>query len=372
MPTPAGSLDRLIRTAAASPRVIGLGGGLPAEAQFPRDELATSFVNVLRRHGSPALQYGWPEGQQHLRAWVARRLLERGAKVEPDDVVITNGAQQAIAIAASLVLRKGDSVGIENASYPAALELFRARGLALTSLTGGRAGYVMPAISNPSGLPLSLDARAALLARRIPIIEDDAYADLAFAGRPSPPLLAEAPDRTYHVGTMSKTLCPGLRVGWLVVPRSRRVRAVKLKQHGDLQANSLAQAIVDDYLSRVDFDARLQMLRRFYRRRAAQLADAVRKTLPSWNFTFPEGGFCLWLQADAAVDERGFLERAIAEGVSFDAGSAFRLRPRPGDPTHLRLSFSLEKPAKFAAGVRRLARAWRRAVKAGRRPGRTT
>jgi 2-aminoadipate transaminase len=359
-------IDRLIRKAAASPRVIGLGGGLPSEKQFPRKELAAAFVAALKRQGSPALQYGWPEGQEPLRVWIARRLRERGATVAADDVIITNGAQQAIALAAGLALRKGAPIAVEDASYPAALDLFRSRRLRLTSLSEGRAAYLMPAVNNPSGMALSSAARATLLARRVPLIEDDAYADLNFAGRESRPFLADAPDRTYHVGTMSKTLCPGLRVGWLVVPHSRRQRAVKTKQDVDLQANSLAQAVVDHYLSNHDFDARLRVLRRFYQRRAARLSEAVHKTLPNWTFDFPAGGFCLWIQTDAAVDEKRFLERAVAEGVSFDLGSTFLRHHDRREPNRLRLSFSYEDPTKFTEGVRRLARAWRWAVKSAR------
>ncbi|HEY0709332.1 MAG TPA: PLP-dependent aminotransferase family protein [Polyangia bacterium] len=366
MPTAPASIDQMIRTAAASPRVIGLGGGLPAEAQFPREALAASFLRVLQRQGSPALQYGWPEGQEPLRMWVAQRLQRRGATVDPDDVIITNGAQQAIAIASGLALRKGDVIGVEAESYPAALDLFRSRGLRLGSLRHGRASYVMPGISNPRGRPMPDDQRAALLAQSGAIIEDEAYADLDFAGHTVEPLLVAAPERTYHVGTISKTLCPGLRVGWLVVPRARRERALEIKQTVDLQSNSLAQAIVEDYLSHVDFEARLRVLRRFYRKRASQLAEAVRKALPSWSFSFPEGGFSLWLTTDATVDEKRFFERAIAEGVSFDLGSSFVRRRLPG-PTQVRLCFSAEKPGKFVEGARRLARAWRWAVKSARR-----
>jgi 2-aminoadipate transaminase len=371
MSTSAKHLDRMMRKAAASPRVIGLAGGLPSEVQFPRDDLAASFVRVLRRQGSPALQYGWPEGQPSLRERIAARLAARGAPVSADDVIVTNGAQQAIALAIALAVPKQGTIGIEAASYPAALDLFRAQGHTLASLHDGHAVYVMPAVGNPGGQPLPAASRAAIVARRVPVIEDDAYGELIFdAGGARdavpPPLLAEAPARTYHVGTFSKTLCPGLRIGWLVPPRARRSRALRLKQNDDLQSNSLAQAVVDDYLAHVDFDARLLVLRRFYRRRAARLAEAVRKQLPSWRFDFPAGGFSLWIETDALVDEARLLERAIAEGVSFDLGSTFMARPEPGAPTRLRLCFSFETPGKFEEGVRRLARAWRWAARSAR------
>ncbi|HEY0714791.1 MAG TPA: PLP-dependent aminotransferase family protein, partial [Polyangia bacterium] len=146
---------------------------------------------------------------------------------------------------------------------------------------------------------------------------------------------------------------------------SQRRKARDIKQAVDLQSNSLAQAIVEDYFARVDFDARLKVLQRFYRRRAHQLAEAVARVLPSWQFDFPDGGFSLWVKTDAIVDETRFLARAIDEGVSFDIGSAFTRR-RPAGPNFLRLCFSAERPARFLTGVERLARAWRWAVKSAK------
>jgi 2-aminoadipate transaminase len=354
--------DDLARRAAASPGVINLGGGLPTETLFPRARLAASFVRALKASGAPALQYGWVEGQEPLRRLVAERLVARGARVQADDVIITNGAQQAISIAVQMVTRAGDSIGVQPASYPAALDLFRARKLTLSALEEGRASYVMPALGNPDGRALSAETRAALLSSRRPIIEDDAYGELRFSPAPGPPLvLSEHPARTYHVGTFSKTLCPGLRVGWLVVPPRRRAQALRIKQNDDLQSNSLSQAVLADYVAHNDFDARLVALRRLYRRRAQRLAEAVQKALPGWRFNFPEGGFCLWIETDAAVNEQRFLELALAEGVSVDGGSAFHAHPVAHRATYLRLCFSFEAPGRFREGAARLARAWKRA-----------
>jgi 2-aminoadipate transaminase len=238
----------------------------------------------------------------------------------------------------------------------------------------------MPAVDNPRGVSLPAPARQALLAGRVPVIEDDAYADLLFAGPAPRPLLAEAPGQVLHVGTFSKTLCPGLRIGWLVVPPRLRRRALNLKEGSDLQAGSLAQAIVEDYLTGggdgpgVDFEGRLVRLRRFYRARAAKLARAVRAHLPEWRFQPPAGGFSIWLEAPASADEvseLALLDAATAEGVTFDPGSLFRPDRAPG-PLALRLCFSAAAPDSFEEGARRLARAWRRVsrVRPGARGGR--
>jgi 2-aminoadipate transaminase len=365
-----GPIDELMRAAAGDARVVGLAGGLPAEAQFPKRALAMAFLRAVRRAGAPALQYGWAEGSDRLRGFVADRLRARGADVQADDVIITSGAQQAIAIALELTARAGDQVGVGAETYPAALESIRARGLSpVARWDGTRVRYTMPAVHNPTGRALPDVERDELLATRGAIIEDDAYAELRFDDRTPRPLLADALDRVLHVGTLSKTLSPGLRIGWLVVPRRLRERAVDLKQGSDLQASSLGQAVAEAYLlgdgdlPGVDWDARLARLRRFYRRRATLLARALRAHLPDWRFTPPEGGFAIWAQAPEGwgASELAFLRAAIAAGVSFDPGSTFR-PDRAGRPLAARLCFSAAPVASFDLGVRRLAGVWRRAA----------
>jgi 2-aminoadipate transaminase len=362
-------IDDLLRAAATDARVIGLAGGLPSEAQFPKRELARAFLRALRRAGTPALQYGWAEGSDGLRAFVAGRLRARGADTRVEDVIITSGAQQAIALGLELTVRAGETVGVGAETYPAALELMRARRLVpVSGWSAPRVRYVMPAVHNPRGDALTDAARAELLGTRGAIIEDDAYAELRFDGPPPRPLLADAPDRVLHVGTLSKTLSPGLRIGWLVVPRRLQETALRLKQGTDLQASSLGQAVAESYLlgdadePPVDWDARLVRLRRFYRRRGTLLVRALRTALPDWGFTTPAGGFAIWAEAPpgaGAVDELSFLRQAIADGVAFDPGSTFRADAAPG-PLAVRLCFSAAPATSFEDGAQRLARAWRR------------
>jgi 2-aminoadipate transaminase len=355
-----GRIDDLIRKGAARPDTIALGGGLPARELFPRRALAGAFLRSIMDPGCAALQYGWPEGSEGLRAWVADRLRKRGAAVDAGEVLITSGAQQALSILVQILFQPGDRVGCDPESYPAALDLFRARKLVPTIATKDVAGfYAMPAIGNPRGLGLDDRARAALLARaaRAPVIEDDAYAELRFAGPPPRPLLADDRRHVCHVGTLSKTLCPGLRVGWLVVPPRLYKRAVDAKHASDLQANSLAQALLQDFLARADYDALVERARRFYARRARALARAVARCLPSFRFTPPEGGFTIWVETDREGDDAALLETAIRYGVSFDPGRTFRVDGR-ASPIALRLSFAIEPAPRLTLGVERLARAW--------------
>lgn len=357
-------LDALVRRSAATPGLIPLGGGLPSDEQFPRAALGAAFVRVLSQRGAPALQYGWPEGMESLRARICRRLRSRRmVGLEPRDIIVTNGAQQAIALVADLLARPDDAIAVDAQSYPSALELFRSRRLKLVSPTAAEratAVYAMPVVSNPTGKTLLARERAKLLGLGRPIVEDEAYADLAFDGPPPPPIGASARDQVFLVGTFSKILCPGLRVGWLVVPARWRARLLRLKEAADLQSNGLAQAVVDDYLAHNDLEQRLAGLRKFYRQRAARLATAVRRHLPSWAFQFPTGGFSLWIDTDARVDELKLVEAAIGEGVGLDPGMTFLARHDEDRPTSLRLCFSLARPSDFEEGARRLARAWRR------------
>jgi 2-aminoadipate transaminase len=345
-------IERLQRRSAEQPGVLALGGGLPAEETFPVRALAQALSGV----GRDALQYDWPEGRSGLREWVARRLRERDVNVDESEVLITSGAQQALDIALQVSTEPGSAIGVPEACYPLALALFRARGMSPESkLVTEATEYTMPGVANPTGLALAPEERVRLLARGRPILEDDAYGDLRF-GAPVPPLRASAPDRVFLIGTFSKTLCPGLRVGWLVAPSGYRELIRRAKQISDLQANSLTQAILERYLETEDFSERLAWLRTFYARRAGALCEALRRRIPSLRFREPEGGFSLFAELDDAGDDAELLRIALRHGVCFDPGSDFRASPGR-HPLCFRLAFSSLPPRRMDEAVRRLARA---------------
>jgi 2-aminoadipate transaminase len=344
-------VDRLQRLCAANRGVIALGGGLPAAEEFP----------VLGQAVPGALQYDWPEGRERLRAFVAARLRARGARVEAGEVIITAGAQQAIAIAAERVRRwctgVGRCIGVDEESYPAALDRFRSLGLSPCAAPAP-VHYLMPAIANPRGAGIPPARRRALVESGATVIEDDAYAELRFDGATASPLVAGARDRLWHVGTFSKTLCPGLRVGWLVPPPSEHASALELKRELDLMSNGIGQALLERFLDEHDWDARLVRLRALYAGRAGRMMEALRRHLPAWRFAEPAGGFSLWLEApDPDGDDVALLACAVAHGVSFDPGRLFRAGEAPR-PLALRLCFSAEPPERLEEGVRRLSAAW--------------
>lgn len=352
-------IDSLQRESAARSDVLPLAGGLPAQELFPRRAIAAASVDVLGGSDASALQYGWPEGAPELRSWIARRLIARGADVTADDVIITSGAQQAIALAVDTLLRPGDKVAVDAESYPSALDLFRSRGLKLTTELDARAAYLMPGVGNPRGVGIGELALQRWLETELPLIADEAYAELRFDGQPAPLLLRRATDRVFHIGTFSKTVCPGLRIGWLVPPPPLRERVLQLKADADLQANSLSQAILARTLETWDYDAHLTRVRAEYARRAERLFSSVRRQLPFLRVEAAEGGFSLFAQSDHPGDDAALLALAVEEGVSFDPGRRFRYDDAAA-PLAFRLCYSNLRLGRIDEAVRRFARAWRR------------
>jgi len=337
----------LLRRAAGADDVIGLAGGLPAETLLPREALAHAIATTTARSGS-ALQYGWAEGDPRLRAWIATRLAARGADVSPDDVIVTTGAQQALVLAAGAI-RGRIAVGAE--TYPAAIDAFAVAG-AHAVVSGVRTDYAIIGVHNPRG-----DQR-----REAPgegaTIADEAYAELRFDGRVPRPLLADARSRVWHIGTISKVICPGLRVGWLVPPRSARAAVIAAKSAADLQTASLSQAALVALLDELDYEAVVSRARSTYAARAAALAEAIRAHFPEGQFTEPDGGFTIWLELDDPCptprDEQALLAAAVDAGTSFDPGSMFRVDGATS-PLALRLSFSHCAIDALGEAVRRLA-----------------
>lgn len=337
----------LQKQAASRPDVIGLAGGLPALELLPREALAAALAEVTASRDG-ALQYGWPEGTEALRAWIASRLATRGASVDPDRVIVTAGAQQALWIAARVL---GGAIAVGDATYAAALDAFRRAGAEVVE-TSGTARYLIPGAANPQGVEL-VD-RDEVLASKGPLIVDEAYAELRFDGVTPRPLIADAPDRVWHIGTISKTLAPGLRVGWLIPPARHHDAALELKSACDLQTSSLSQAALARLLVTLDYDALLARSRATYASRAAALSDALHRHVPALRFREADGGFSLWLETERTGDELELLAAALEAGVMVDPGFAFC--PRPRQTIAIRASYSNLPEARLDEAARRLAR----------------
>jgi 2-aminoadipate transaminase len=352
------TLDRLQRASAVQGDLVPLAGGLPDASLFPRASLHAAFGRAMS-DPSTGLQYDWPEGSEPLREWIAARLRARGMDVTAGDVIVTSGAQQALAIVTSLLVRPIDAVAVDDHCYPAALDLFRKAGATLVSPDANATcafHYVMPGAANPTGQPLGAARIDQLLVSDAPIVADEAYAELRFDGVLPTALAALEPGRVWHVGSFSKTLCPGLRVGYLVPPRRAHEAALEAKRDADLQAGTLSQSVLAHLLAVGDYDARLARARQVYRTRAERLQEALHRELPrSFRFREPEGGFSIWVESDEEGDDVALLRTAAAYGVSFDPGHLFARES--SSRLAFRVCFSSAPIDALAEGARRLGRA---------------
>jgi len=355
------------------PEVISLAGGLPSPEAFPVDVIAAVADEVLSGGPSAALQYATTEGHPGLRAWVAHR---HPVVTEPGQVVVTHGSQQALDLLVRATVAPGDSIAMADPGYVGALQVFRLAGADLAGIPADGEGlrvdllgdrlagglrptlvYVVAEFDNPSGVTLSADRRQDLarLADHYGflIVEDDPYGALRWAGARRP-ALSTLSDRVVTLGTTSKILAPGLRVGWAVAPAPLVARLVVLKQAADLHTSGFSQAIVAGVLTRPGFlEPHLDGLRQRYQRQGDALQDALRARLGDRiAFHAPEGGMFLWARLLDGTDTAALAPRALAAGMAFVPGNAFSVR----DPQRsgLRLSFATEGPAALTEAVRRL------------------
>ena len=358
------------------PDVLSFAGGLPAPEAFPAEALARAHADVLGREGAAALQYGPTEGHGPLRAWVAERMTGRGLSASPEQVLITAGSQQGIDLVAKTLIDPGDTVLVEAPSYLAALQCFstyEARldtvesdedGMRVDALERAlRAGrpkliYLVPNFQNPHGTTLSLERRGriARLAREsgVTVLEDDPYAELRYRGADLPPVAGIDPDApVIHLGSFSKTLAPGLRLGYAIAGE-RTIRALTIaKQATDLHSGSLAQRAVARLFETFDYDAHLRRLRALYGERLDAMLAAIERSFPAGTrWTRPEGGLFVWVSLPPGLDAEDVLADAMRDRVAFVPGAPFY----PAAPCHetLRLNFSNRPPLLIAEGIARL------------------
>jgi DNA-binding transcriptional MocR family regulator len=350
---------------------IHFGPGQPDETVFPIDGIRRSLDRILAtaETGRPALQYGPSDGDPRLRDLIAAYMEARGVRCGREHVLLTNGSQQALHFVAALLLEPGDTMAVQTPTYPGALQIFIARGAAIRSIDDVARDpaerpaliYAMANFHNPTGSTMSLEQRRALLAlaraRGAVVVEDDPYEVVRFEGEPLPPLLAldaHAIDeaRALYLGTFSKSVVPGFRIGWVVAPREVIAALASMKQTEDLQAGMLAQACLADVFETM-LSAHAERLRAAYRRRRDAMIDALAGAagnLATWSV--PSGGFFLWLTLPEGFDTSAMLPRAARNGVTYVPGRAFY--HDGGGANRLRLSYSSAPPERIGEGVRRL------------------
>jgi 2-aminoadipate transaminase len=382
------------------PDIISFAGGLPAPELFPIERVRNAVDRVLTEHGSAALQYSTTEGYAPLRETVAAHMARFGLSVGLENIVITTGSQEALDLIGKVLINPGDRILTESPSYLGAIQAFTMYGAEYVTVpidddglvverveealrTGPKFIYVLPNFQNPAGVTLSLARRCTLVALAdrygIPIVEDDPYGQLRYAGEPAKPLVVldaelhgEHRSGQYRGGviylsTFSKTLAPGLRLGWVVAPREVIQRLVMAKQGTDLHTSTFDQMVAFEVARDGFLDEHVRRLCEVYGRRRNVMLDALARHLPpetGVRWTRPQGGLFLWVTLPQELDASLLLEAAVEQKVAFVPGVCFH--PDGSGANTMRLNFSNASEEMIEEGILRLA-----SVILGRITGRT-
>ncbi|WP_420644151.1 PLP-dependent aminotransferase family protein [Candidatus Leptofilum sp.] len=375
------------------PDIISFAGGLPAPEMFPVEAFDAASSRVLQEYGAQALQYSTTEGYLPLRELIVEKMGRYGIEASVDNVLITSGSQQALDLIGKLLINPGDLILTERPTYLGAIQAWRAYQAEFSSvpidhdglrvdlleeaLCGGpKFMYVLPNFQNPGGVTLSYERRLALIDIAdhygVPIIEDDPYGELRFEGEHIPPLVVLDADRqngrqythqnehqsyfkgnVIYMSTFSKTLAPGLRLGWIVAPKSVIQQCVMTKQGMDLHTSSFIQMMAYEVAKDGFLTEHVRNIRDVYReRRDIMLAAMTEHFPPGVNWTHPQGGLFLWVTMPDELDSTAVLEEAIANKVAFVPGATFY--PDGGGQNSFRLNFSNARPEEIQEGIARL------------------
>ena len=375
------SVIREILKVTEKPGIISFAGGLPSPKTFPVDAFAAACASVLKTDGRAALQYASSEGLPALREWIAAQL---PWDVSPDQVLITTGSQQGLDLLAKVLIDEGSTVLVETPTYLGALQAFTpmepkivsvdsdAEGIDIEDLKnkapGARFLYVLPNFQNPTGRTMSEARRQALVdaaqAAGLPIVEDNPYGDLWFDQPPPAPLTARNPEGCIYLGSFSKVLAPGLRLGYVVAPKAIMPKLLQAKQAADLHSPSFNQRMVAEVLKDGFIDRHVPTIRALYKHQCEVMLAALKQEMAGldvqWNS--PVGGMFLWARLPEGVNAVDLLPQAVDKGVAFVPGAAFYADH--ADPRTLRLSFVTASEEQIRIGIKALADAIREAVPA--------
>jgi 2-aminoadipate transaminase len=373
------SVIREILKVTERPGIISLAGGLPSPDAFPVEAMREATHKVLRDAPREALQYAASEGYGPLREWVAAHLGAQGLACTADQVLITAGSQQGLDLAAKVLIDAGSRVLVETPTYLGALQAFApyepqvdsvpsdAEGPLPEALPAGAARflYVLPNFQNPTGRLMSAARRSALVAQAdrlgLPLLEDNPYGDLWFDQPPPPPLAAQNPAGSLYLGSFSKVLAPGLRLGYIVAPRELYPKLLQAKQAADLHTPSFNQRVVHEVIRDGFLDRHTPTIRALYKARRDAMQAALQRHLGGLlRWQMPAGGMFFWAELPAGLDALALLPRAVEGGVAFVPGAPFYASQPAANS--LRLSFVTVPPETIEAGIAILARIVKEAV----------
>lgn len=372
------STIREILKVTEQPDVISFAGGLPAPELFPVPNILSATERVLSESGAAgSLQYSPTEGFAPLRESFAAESRNRGIDCNAEDILITTGSQQPLDLAGKIFLDAGDCVLTESPTYMAAIQAFQTYEVRFATVPTDNEGlipdalpkliererpkflYTIPNFQNPTGVTLTAERRRTLysIAARygLIILEDDPYGRLRYAGTAIPPIKSlDTEGIVIYLSTVSKTIAPGLRVGWAVAAKEILRKLTIAKQAADLHTSSLDQRIVHRYLADFDSEAHIELIRRSYGERYSIMEATLRENMPpGFTWTHPEGGMFLWVTCPEGVDTNELMREAMARKVLFVPGRDFF--PNASGERFMRLNFSNASPDQIRAGIKRLA-----------------
>lgn len=352
------------------PEIISFAGGLPSPATFPVDVMKAAYDKVLSETGKVALQYGPTDGYGPLREWIANSLSTEGSRILPEQILMTSGSQQALDLLGKVLIDEGSRVLVETPSYLGALQAFSVyrpefksvdtdeHGLVPSSIDaiaqGARLLYALPNFQNPTGRSLSVERRQELVetcARLgLPLIEDDPYGTLSYRGEPMPKMVAMNPDGVIYMGSFSKVLTPGIRLGYVCAPLPLVRRLELAKQAADLHTAQLTQMVVHEVVKDGFLDQHIPTIRKLYGDQCQVMLDAMAEHFPaSVTWTRPEGGMFIWVTLPKSIDAMKLLDQSLAARVAFVPGAPFYAN-EPETNT-LRLSFVTVPPERIREGI---------------------
>jgi 2-aminoadipate transaminase len=370
------------------PGIISLAGGLPSADTFPVAAMAEATARVLRDTPdgsgvSPArgaLQYAASEGYAPLREWVAAEMAAQGLQADASQVLITSGSQQGLDLVGKVLIDPGSLVAVESPTYLGALQAFNPYEPEFVAIEGDAEGplpealdaardarflYLLPNFQNPSGRCLSAARRLALaeraLALGLPLVEDNPYGDLWFDTPPPPPISARAGDQAIYLGSFSKVLAPGLRLGYVVAPKALYPKLLQAKQAADLHTPGFNQRIVYEVIKDGFLKDHVPTIRARYKAQRDAMRSALEAHMPAgcrWNV--PAGGMFFWVELPPRLDATALLPKAVAAGMAYVPGAPFFADG--GHANTLRLSFVTVAPAQITLGVAALAQVLKEAL----------
>ena len=372
-----GSVIREILKVTERPDVISFAGGLPSPKGFPTTALLNAFTKVLTENPESALQYGPTEGYRPLREWIAQDFSKRGIKVDLDEVLIVSGSQQALDLLGKLFIDDGAKVLVESPSYLGALQSFSVQnphyetvqtddqGMIPADITAEKAKdarfiYALPNFQNPTGITMSLERRLELVEicakYGLPIIEDDPYGELRFEGEHLPSLLElgrHAGATVIRMGSFSKILAPGLRLGFVIAPAEVINKMVQLKQATDLHTQTVSQMAVYEAIKDNFFEQHLPAVRDLYRQQCQFMLDALSEHFPeNSKWTRPTGGMFIWASLPEHIDTAAILPQVVEQcKVAYVPGMPFYTDHNKAPKNNLRLSFVTVEEDKIKEGI---------------------